>query len=73
MNIDFKFALYVFCMDYHRGQNSRLYRIMSRLRCHLQDNHIKAIRRGKDDINNSWEQSRIYYRQLKKKYSMDNK
>lgn len=77
MNHDFAFGLYVFCMDYHTGQWSRLYRILSKLstqyRVSLRDNHIAAIRRGKDDPGNEWEQARTYYRELKRKYANDRK
>lgn len=73
MNSDFAFGLYVFCMDYHSGQWSRLYRIMGKLKVRLTDNAINAIRRGRDDPGNEWEQSRIYYRQLKRKYANDTK
>jgi hypothetical protein len=39
------FELYVFCMDYHGGQWSRLYRIMSRLGpTRLTDSIIKECR-----------------------------
>ncbi len=74
MSFDFTFALYVFCMDYHSGQWSRLYRIMSRISSRgirVTDHAVAAIRRGKDDPNGEWEQSRIYYRQLKRKYAKD--
>lgn len=74
MSFDFTFALYVFCMDYHGGQNSRLYRILSRITSRgiqIRDSHIAAIRRGKDDPGNEWEQARIYYRELKRKYKGD--
>lgn len=77
MNPDFTFALYVFCMDYHSGQWSRLYRILSKLgsqyRVSLGDSAIAAIRRGKDDPHGEWEQARVYYRQLKRKYAGDSK
>lgn len=77
MNPDFTFALYVFCMDYHSGQWSRLYRILSKLgsqyRVSLRDSHIAAIRRGKDDPGNELETARTYYRELKRKYAHDTK
>lgn len=74
MSTDFTFALYVFCMDYHSGQWSRLYRIMSRISSRgiqLSDGDEAAIRRGKDDPGNEWETARTYYRQLKRKYAED--
>jgi hypothetical protein len=81
MNPDFLFALYVFCMDYHSGQWSRLYRIGSRIGARgirLPDHAIHAIqgnRHTKKDHGSrgwdEWESSRTYYRQLKRKYAND--
>jgi hypothetical protein len=83
MNPDFRFALYVFCMDFHGGQWSRLYRIMSRLRCSLRDSHIAAIQgnRHKRKANgisaatwDEWTEARGHYRALKNsKYAKDSK
>lgn len=83
MNTDFRFALYVFCMDFHSGQWSRLYRIMCRLRATLRDNHIHAIQGNRhakrehgisDATWDEWETSRRYYRELKRsKYTKDTK
>lgn len=69
MSADFTFALYVFCQDYHSGQWSRLYRIMSRIvkrGIQLQDKHADAIRYGN---NEEWSEAHEYYRQLEMKYS----
>jgi hypothetical protein len=81
MNTDFRFALYVFCMDHHSGQYSRLYRIMSRLRANLRDNAIHAIQgnrhaRRENQITqrtwDEWSTARRYYRELKRsKYAHD--
>jgi hypothetical protein len=74
MSLDFTFALYVFCSDYHGGQSSRLYRILSRVTSRgirISDHAEAAIRRGKNDPDNEWEQARTYYRQLKRKYAND--
>jgi len=52
MSCDFIFALYVFCCDFHGGQTSRLYRILSRIASRgirVTDHAEAAIRRGKDD------------------------
>lgn len=57
----------VYCMDFHDGQWSRLYRLRCRIDAHLHDNHIAAIRRGKDDPANEWEESRRVYRHLKRR------
>jgi hypothetical protein len=81
MNTDFRFALYVFCMDFHSGQWSRLYRIGSRLRASLRDNHIAAIQGNRHKRKEAgvlqacwdeWETARKYYRELKRsKYAQD--
>ena len=74
MSSDFTFALYVFCCDFHGGQTSRLFRILSRIASRgirVTDHAEAAIRRGKDDPKNEWEQARTYYRQLKRKYAND--
>jgi hypothetical protein len=74
MSLDLTFALYVFCSDYHSGQSSRLYRILSRITSRgirISDHAEAAIRRGKNDPGNEWEQARTYYRQLKRKYAND--
>src|SRR5450432_3482671 len=52
MSSDFTFALYVLCCDFHGGQTSRLYRILSRIASRgirVTDHAEAAIRRGKDD------------------------
>ena len=54
MSFDTLAGLYVYAMDYHTGQGSRLYRIMSRIRATLLDRAIAAIRRGTDDPNGEW-------------------
>ena len=79
MNPDFIFALYVFCSNYHSGQWSRGYRILSRISSRgisLRDSHIKAIegnRHTRREVSAScweeWEAARTYYRQLKRKYA----
>lgn len=83
MNTDFRFALYVFCMDHHSGQWSRLYRLMSRIDASLRDNAIYAIqgnrhKRRENGISQAcwdeWQAARTYYRQLKhSKYAKENK
>jgi hypothetical protein len=72
-NFDFVAGLYVFCTDYHYGMDSRLYRILCRLTSHpyhmrLSDSAYAAIRRGKDDPTNDWEDARIVYRELKRRF-----
>ncbi len=77
MNPDFAFGLYVFCMDYHSGQWSRLYRIMCKLRVRLSDSAIKAIQGNRHDKTDKrqwdeWQEARTYYRQLKRsKYAKE--
>ena len=73
MSFDTMAGLLVFCSDFHEGQDSRLYRILSRLtgphyRMHLSDNAWKAIRRGRDDLADEWQEARVVYRALKRKY-----
>ena len=79
MNPDFVFALHVFCMDYHSGQWSRLYRlgcrIDTRYRPCLSDRAYAAIRHGgkRTDPHDEWMEARVFYRQLKRKYANDKK
>jgi hypothetical protein len=60
-------GIYVYCMDYHGGQWSRLYRLMSRIRFNAPDHVFDEIRYGKHDKNNEWEESRRVYRHLKRR------
>lgn len=90
MNPDFIFALYVFCCDYHSGQWSRGYRILSRIAkrgIRISDSGMRAIqgnrhtrtpftdwsvhaqKRLKRRQWQEWEQARVYYRELKRKYA----
>lgn len=81
MNPDFVFALYVFCADYHTGQWSRGYRLLSfitsRYGPQLSDSAWGAIQgnrhtrkeRRLDSAWAEWENARVYYRQLKRKYA----
>lgn len=62
----FKFALYVFAMNYHDGQSSRLYSILSRLKVSLRDNHIDAIIEG---TSSDWAVEHDYYLRLVGKYA----
>jgi hypothetical protein len=67
MSFDTLAGIYVYAMDYHTGQGSRLYRLMSRIRANLSDRTIAAIRRGKDDPSGEWEAARLVYRRLKRR------
>ena len=69
MSFDTLAGIYVYAMDHHTGQGSRLYRIGSRIGAvmRLSDNAIAAIRRGRDDRGNEWEAARCVYRTLKRK------
>lgn len=77
MNPDFIFALYVFCMNYHSGQWSRGYRILSRISkrgISLRDSHIEAIQGNRHSqvdprVVEEWSEARRYYRELKRKYA----
>lgn len=60
-------GIFVYCADFHSGQNSRLYRLMCKCYMRLSDNAWAAIRHGKHDPNNEWETSRIIYRTLKRR------
>ena len=71
MNFDRIAALYVFCSNYHSGQASRLYRILSKLsshyRIHLSDNAIDAIQGSKE--SQEWSYARSIYIQLEEKFA----
>lgn len=82
MNPDFIFALYAFCSDYHSGQWSRGYRILSaivsRYDPSLRDAHLYSIqgnrhKRKEENISaaawDEWETARRYYRELKRKFA----
>lgn len=58
-------GIFVYCQDFHSDQWSRLYRLQSQIGMSLSDNAYQAIRRGKYDPNNEWEESRRVYRALK--------
>jgi len=66
MTFDTLAGLYVYCMDYHSGQWSRLYRIMSKINMDLRDHHANMIRNGKLDPNHEWANARRVYRKLKR-------
>ena len=65
MSFDKVAALYVFCADYHGGQNSRLYRLMSRIaryyRLQLSNPEWDGIRDGKDE---EWRGAHEIYKTL---------
>ena len=67
MSFDTLAGIYVYAIDHHTGQDSRLYRIMSRINARLTDNAIRAIRNGKHDPSGEWESARIVYRTLKRR------
>ena len=62
----FLFGAYVFCMDHHGGQWSTEYQAMCEINANMRDGHIDAVRRGKHDPRNEWEEARKYYRELKR-------
>lgn len=70
MSFDTVCGLYVFCADYHAGQGSRLYRILSRIasryRPRLSDRAWAAIRSSAADPGNEWDGAREVYRRLKR-------
>ena len=69
MSFDTLAGIYVYAMDHHTGQGSRLYRIGSRIGSimRLTDGAINAIRHGRDDRGNEWEVARCVYRRLKRR------
>lgn len=77
MSFDTLAGIYVYCMDYHSGQNSRLYRLMSRIRARLSDDVIYAIQGNRHTRNahtphqhlhwQEWESARTVYRKLKRR------
>ena len=67
MSFDLLGAVYVFCANYHSGQNSRLYRILSRISAkglHLSDNAWEAIQDGKGRAAEEWAYAHSLYLQL---------
>lgn len=73
MSFDKLAALYVFCMSYHTGQSSRLYRLMSRIgsqyKLKLTDRAISIIQGDENDPNDEYYESRTIYCQLRLKYA----
>lgn len=64
MSFDKIAALYVFCANYHSGQNSRLYRILSRIAnrgIRLSDSAWCAIQDGTGRCASEWEYARSIY------------
>lgn len=58
-------GIYVYAMDHHDGQWSRLYRLMCRIDARLSDTAIRAIRGTiGDDPYNEWADAREVYRSL---------
>lgn len=62
---DALFALYVYCMNYHHGQWSEEYEIMSSLDARLTDNAIDGIMGGTDE----WYNAHNYYKELIRDFS----
>lgn len=67
MSFDKLAGIAVYCMDYHDGQWSRLYRLQCRIGARLSDSAIAGIRRGCHDPSNEWEDARRVYRTLKRR------
>ena len=70
MSFDRIAATYVFCMNYHEGQNSRLYRILSKItrhyRINLSDRAIDAIQG--DKIIAEWAYANVIYNHLVERF-----
>lgn len=69
MNSDTIAGIYVYCMDFHQGQSSRLYRLMCKLQSHykiyLTDRAINSISGNSD--SNDWYIAQQVYHTLKAK------
>jgi hypothetical protein len=69
MRHDTIFGLYVYASNYHSGQNSRLYRLLSRIeqryRPRLSDSAWKAISKGIGPARHEWYDAREVYRRAK--------
>jgi hypothetical protein len=63
----FRAGLFAYCHDFHSGQSSRLYRVMSKLNMRLSDAAWRKIRCGKCDPNGEMTAARTVYNQLKRK------
>jgi hypothetical protein len=59
-------ALYVLCNDYHSGQWSRGYRLLSRINRRYRPKNIPCTR---DDLTNEWESAALIYDELETKYA----
>ena len=73
MSFDKVAAVYVFCMNYHEGQFSRLYRLMSRIvrqyNIKLTDDAIRSIECLPDETPSpEWFFANIIYLDLVEKY-----
>ena len=62
-DIDAMFALYVFCANYHEGQWSEKYSIMSQMNCNLRDYAWNAIQEGVN-ADTEWFTAREIYLEL---------
>jgi len=72
MSFDKLAGIYVYCMNYHTGQWSRLYRIMSRIsgfyKLRLKDSIIHAIEDKECDPYNDYSIARDIYETLIKNH-----
>jgi len=69
LNFDFVAGLYVFCADYHSGQNSRLYSILSRLDILLSDRAFRAIQsEDPNECPDDYFNARAVYQELASKF-----
>lgn len=70
MSPDTIFGMYVYCANWHSGQGSRLYRLLSRIstqyRPQLSDTAWKAIRKGIGPGKDEWSDANAVYRRLKR-------
>lgn len=67
-------GIYTYAMDYHTGQWSRLYSLMSRINMSAPDDVFAAIQGNRHtkkgispDVWDEWSRSRAVYRKLKRR------
>jgi hypothetical protein len=58
-------GLAVYCEQYHSGQWSRLYRIMSRIRFTASDNALMAIQKRIGPARDEWLDANDWYRRYR--------
>ena len=67
MSFETMAGVFVYCHDFHSGQASRLYRLLSKIRMRLPNSAWEAIRHGRNDLRDEWLWARMVYRRLKRR------